>query len=141
MDKLQWILNGNNVLVTFLVDVVDDRCQRRRFPTAAGASHQDQPLLQTHERIDHLWQVQLCEGIQTAGQETKNRANSFMLAEEIHPKASDTWDFIGEIEITARLENLSLAFCEDSEQCRFISIMAVALREWLETSMQAHQGR
>src|SRR5262245_8212099 len=141
MDKLQRILNGDNVLVTFLVDVVDDRRQRRRFPTAGGASHQDQPLLQTHEGIDHLWQAKLFEGVQTTGQETKNRANPFMLTEEIHPKASDVGDFIGEIEIAARRENLSLAFWEDSEHCRFIAIVAVDLREWLETSMQAHQGR
>jgi hypothetical protein len=98
-------------------------------------------LLQTHKRIDHLWQAQLFEGVQAARQETKNRANPFMLAEEIHPKASDVRDFIGEIEITARLKNLPLAFCKDGEQCRFISILAVGLREWLETSMQAHQGR
>ncbi len=64
-----------------------------------------------------------------------------MLAQEIHPKASDVRDFIGEIEITARLENLPLAFCENGEQCHFIPIMAVGLRERLETSMQAHQGR
>src|SRR4029453_3919544 len=89
MNKLQRILNGDNVLVTFLVDVVDDRCQRRRFPTAGGASHQDPPLLPAPERIDPLGEAQLFEGVQTTGQETKNRANPFMLTEEIHPKASD----------------------------------------------------
>jgi hypothetical protein len=64
-----------------------------------------------------------------------------MLAQEISPKASDVRDFIGEIEITTRLENLPLAVCEDGEQCRFIPIMAVDLQKWLETPMQAHQGR
>ena len=63
-----------------------------------------------------------------------------MLAQEIHPKASDLRDFIGKIEIAARLKDLPLAFGEDGEQCRFIPILAVDLREWLETSMQAHQG-
>jgi hypothetical protein len=75
--------------------------------------------------MDYLWQAQLSESIQTAGQETKNGANSSMLAEKIHPKASDMRDFIGEIKITARLENLPLAFGEHGEQCRFIPLMAV----------------
>src|SRR4029453_11974626 len=141
MDKLQRILNSDNVLVTFLVDVVDDRRQRRRCSTPGGTSHQDQALLQTHERIDYLWQAQLFEGVETAGQETKNRANPFMLAEEIHSKASNVRDFIGEIQIAAPLENLPLAVCEDGEQCRFIAILVIGLWEWLETSMQAHQGR
>jgi hypothetical protein len=63
-----------------------------------------------------------------------------MLAQEIHPKASNLRDFIGEVEITARLENLSLAFCEYGEQRHFIPIKAVDLRKWLEASMQSHQG-
>jgi len=63
-----------------------------------------------------------------------------VLAQEIHPKASNLRDFIGKIEIVIRLEDLSLALCEYGEQGSFIPGKAVDLCKWLEASMQSNKG-
>jgi hypothetical protein len=91
------ILDGEDVAVFVLVDVVDHRRQRGRLARTGRAGHQDQAL----RLLDHLAEQrragQVLEGEHLGRNGTEHRTGATVLVERVHTEARQRRDLEGEV--------------------------------------------
>src|SRR2546426_4540292 len=87
MEKLDRVLDGQDVFVTVSIDLVDYCRQRGRFARACGASNQDQASGLFAKVLNHLRQTQVVKRFDLVGNRTEDGTHRAALIEDVGTKA------------------------------------------------------
>ena len=108
VDELDRILDGENVILPLLVDLVDHRRQRGGLTGSGRTGHQHEAARPLGERREHLRQVQLLEAADLLRNQPVDRADRAALIEHVHAEARQALDAEREVELQRLLESLLL---------------------------------
>ena len=106
MNKLDRVLDRDDVVGAVLVDEVDHRRERRRLAATRRPRHQDQALGQHAEFPRDVREPELLEGQQLLGDDAEGGRRSAAVHEEVAAKARETRDLVGEVGVERRLVGL-----------------------------------
>src|SRR5687768_17397285 len=98
MDVLDRILDGEDVLLPLVVDLVDHRGERRRLAAAGRAGDEHEPTRTFGEFRENRRQVELLEAANLLGNQAVDRGDGPALVEDVAAEAADAADAEREIE-------------------------------------------
>ena len=113
VQELDRVLDREDVLVPSVVDVVEQRGQRRRLPGAGGPCDEDEAAGLVGELVQPCRDAELLERLDLRGDEPEGCADARALEVAVDAEARETGDRVGEVDLTARLEELLLLGGED----------------------------
>jgi hypothetical protein len=91
----------DDVQTARLVDLVDDRCQRRRLARSRRTGHKYQSAADGGDAAYLLRQSELLDRHDLLGDHAKDSAAAALLPEEIHAVASRARDLVREVDVAA----------------------------------------
>ena len=123
MHELDRLLDRDDVPGEILVDVIDQRRQRRRFSGASRPGHEHKSAAQLAKFFHHRRNPELLERGDLCRDQTKDGAVAVRLFQKIAAKARCLIHLVGEIEIAAFVENFPILRTGDfaHHQHRFIA--------------------
>src|SRR5688572_9489431 len=105
---LDRVLDGDDVPVAVLVAITDHRRERRGFPRARAAHHDDEAALGHDYVLEHRRKIEVLELRYRGGDRPQHHADAALLHEGAHPEAADAAGVDGEIAFLGSLELLRL---------------------------------
>src|SRR4051794_40181373 len=108
VHELDRILDREDVVVSFLVDLVDHRRERRRLARSGGTRDEHETAWALGEVGEHRREIELGEAADLLGNEAIDRSYRAALVEHIAAKAREPLDAEGEVELEGLLETLLL---------------------------------
>src|ERR1043166_10160818 len=108
MHELDRFLDRDDVPRETVVDVIDQRRQRRRFTGTSRTGHENQSAAEMRELFCHERNSKLLERSDLRWNQTKDRAIATRLFQIIAAKSRRCVHFVGEIEIAAFFENFPI---------------------------------
>jgi pilus retraction protein PilT len=118
VHELDRILDGENVVGTGAVDLVDHRRERRRLTGARRSGDEHEPARVLGEGVEHLWQVQLLERLDLLRDQAEGSADRLALVVDVHAEAGNARHRVREVELAVQLEMLLLLAREDAVEER-----------------------
>jgi len=97
VDEFDGVLNGEDVEIAVLVDIVDHRRQGGTFARTGGAGHQHQTAGQYGYFAENIAQPQIFKGQHPRGNGTEYTACAAILVECIDPEARHTGHLKGKV--------------------------------------------
>src|SRR4029077_1751967 len=97
MQKLNGILDSEDVKGLFHVHFVDDCSDRGRFAGAGGAGHQDNAVFQLHDFFEARRQLEVIEPGNFVGDDAHHDGATAALAEDVDAKTADAGQAIGKV--------------------------------------------
>ena len=113
VQELDRVLDGEDVIVAGLVDLVDDRGQRRRLARAGRPRHEDDPARLRGEATDDRRQAELLDRHGLVGDQPEGGAQRATLEVGVDAEAAVAGNGVGEVELPVRLQALTLRGVED----------------------------
>ena len=113
VQELDRVLDGEDVLVAGLVDLVDQRGERGRLAGARRAGHEDDPARLLGELAHDRRQAELLDRHRLGRDQAEGGAEGAALEEGVDAEAADAGDRVGEVELPVGLEHLALRGRED----------------------------
>ena len=107
VHELDRILDGEDVALVGLVDVVDHRRQRGRLAGAGRAGDQHQPLLLVAELLQDRRQAEILERHDLGRDGAEDRALAAAAAKDVDAEAGDVAELEREVDIVGFLERLA----------------------------------
>lgn len=124
IDVLDRVLKRDDMLISRVIDLVEDRGERRRFTGACLAGHEDDALVIGWKVVDHLRKAENGQWRDTVTEDTKGGGDIALLAEEI-----DTDTLAGDrtacVELTNVLDEVVAAARHLTRQ-----LLTVVVGEW-----------
>ncbi len=114
VDVLDRILDGQDVLVALVVDLVEHRGQRRRLAAAGRPGDQHEPARPLGQRREHLRQAEILEALDLLGNQPVDGADRAALVEDVRAEPRDAADAEREVELERLLEALLLRVGHDA---------------------------
>jgi hypothetical protein len=114
-DKLDGVFQREDVFAVVLVDVVENRSDRRAFPGAGHASQQDQSLIEMTELLDGRRQKEALEVGNAVVDAPRHHAERTLLPQNVHtepPHHPIDVNGVGKVASTIPLENLRATLVE-----------------------------
>ncbi len=112
VHELDRVLDGQDVRVPSVVDVVDHGGERRRLARAGRAGHEHETALFLAELLEDRRQVQGLERRNHRRDAPQHRPRSAILHEDVHPEPADAVEGAREVELMLGREALLLLRCE-----------------------------
>jgi hypothetical protein len=106
------VLQGDDVVVHVLVQVVDHGCQGGGLPGVRWPGHQDQAAPLGKHLFQDLWKT---EGVQSGyvfWNETKRCCKAGVFLEDVHPEPCEALQRIGDVDFSGLFESLDLPIRE-----------------------------
>ncbi len=97
VDKFDRVLNGQDVFVFVVVDVVHHRCQRGGLARTGRAGHQHQPPGHRTDIAEHTAHTELFHGQHFGRNGPEHRAGTAVLIEGVHPETGHAGHLKGEV--------------------------------------------
>ena len=97
MKKLNWILDGEDVIRLFLIDTVNHSCESRRLPGAGRPGDQNNPVAEADYVAQFGRQVQGMKIRNLAGNYAHDNGAGAALHEHIHAKTADAGQAIRDV--------------------------------------------
>ena len=113
VEELDRVLDRHDVLVARLVDLVDDRGERRRLAGAGRAGDEHDAARLVRELADHRRQPELLDRHGLGGDQAEGRADRAALEVGVHAEACVTGDRVGEVDLPVGLQALPLRGVQD----------------------------
>ena len=113
VQELDRVLDGHDVLVAGLVDLVDHRRQRRRLARARRAGHEHDAARLAGELADHRRQAELLDRHRLGGDQAERGAERAALVVGVDAEAAVRRDRVGEVDLPVGLQALALRVVED----------------------------
>ena len=104
VDEFDWVLDGEDMAVFVLVDVVHHRRQRGRLARTGRAGDQDQALRLVDQFAEHLGRGQVVQRQHLGGNGTEHRTGATVLVEGVDAETRQTGDLEGEVDFEQFLE-------------------------------------
>ncbi len=104
VQDLDRILDRDDVLPARLVDVADDRRERRRLAGAGGAGDEDEPAVLLGEALDAAGQVEAREVGHLARDDAEGERDVAALPEGVDAEARQAGNLVGGVELARLLE-------------------------------------
>jgi len=142
VKELDRVLDGDDVLVAGLVDLVDHRRQSGGLAGSgrAGDDHEAAGLLR--ELVKDVGQAELVEPWDVDGDQPEGRAQAVALEEGVHAEARLPGHRIGEVDLPLVLEALPLVLGEDRvDELAGVRLREARVLERLEDAVDADDGR
>ncbi|OPY00148.1 MAG: hypothetical protein A4E60_02450 [Syntrophorhabdus sp. PtaB.Bin047] len=108
VEKLDGVLDGEDVFLHGIVDEVHYRGKRRRFAAAGRPRDEDEALFQARYVLEYTGQVEFIEGGYLARNGPEDRRFAAVLLEDVDPEAGQVAEAEGEVELEVLLEDLPL---------------------------------
>ena len=108
MYELDRILKTDDVEITCFVQMIDHRCERRRLTGTSRSGDKNHTLMDVTEFFQDFRDVQLVQSRDIAGNVPKYSADAGSLTEDIDPKTSAFFAYVGEIQVVALLQIIFL---------------------------------
>src|ERR1700681_4520185 len=96
MKEFDGVFNRQDVVRLFLVDLVQDRRQRRGFAGTGRASYEHDAVPQFDDFTEMRWQIERCEIRDRLGDYAHHDRVSPTLPENVHSKTRDSWRPVGQ---------------------------------------------
>src|SRR5437870_13246346 len=125
VQELDRVLDREDVLGAVPVDLIDDRCERRRLTGARRARDENEPARLLCELVQRGRDAELLECLDLGRNQAESRADRFPLEIDVDAEAGETGDRVGEIELALDLEVLLLLAREDAVE----EVLRLLLRE------------
>ena len=106
------ILQGDDVLASLEIDLLDQSGQRRRFSTPDRSRDEDQPVLITRQQFQMLGQTELIHGANTCVDDSENNVGTETLS-DYTGAISSLGVSIGKIGVPTLLNELTLCVREE----------------------------
>ena len=113
VHELDRVLDGEDVLVARLVDLVDHRGERRRLARAGRAGDEHQAARLAGELADDRRQAELLDRHRLGRDQTEGGADRAALEEGVDAEAALARHRVGEVELMVGLQALALGVVED----------------------------
>src|SRR5208337_1642359 len=113
MYKLYGVFDGDYVIFSLAVHLVDYRRERCRLAASGRTRHNDDASRQKGQPTYYRGEAKLLDCENFVRNLAKHRSDPVFLHEEIHPVTGKPWNFISEIEVSGFLEYLDLIFRGD----------------------------
>ena len=113
VQELDRVLDGEDVLVARLVDLVDDRGERRRLARARGARDEHEPARLLGEGADDRRHAELLERHRLRGDQAEGGGERAALEVRVDAEAAVAGDRVGEVDLPLGLQALALRGVED----------------------------
>src|SRR5260370_560435 len=104
MKKLDGVLDGNHVLFTFAVDLVEHGSERGGFAGACWSGHQDQSAWLVAQSLHDQRQSESVEAFDFPWNRTEDGANGSPLIENVAAEASQVFQAEGKVQLQVLLE-------------------------------------
>ena len=115
MDKLDGVLNGDDVAIPVIVDDIDHRGQGRGLPASGRPRHENEtPLLQGNA-FEHRREMKIFQSLDLVGHDSEGDPELTSLLEDIDPESSQTVDLIAHIHFPILDEPLLLPVVHQTE--------------------------
>src|SRR5215472_2936842 len=108
MQKLDGILDSQNMLVPLFVYLVYHGGQRRGFPGTRRAGNQDNTARLAAKLLDDCWQSELFEGQNVVGNGSEYGANCAALVEDVCAKSGQALQSEREVKLEVLFESMFL---------------------------------
>ncbi len=112
MDVFNRVLNGYDVGVSLLIDLIDHGCQGGGFAAAGGSGDQEEPLGSPDQFLDHLGEAQLLKPFDLIGYGADGSSDHPPLEKDISPESGQSLYPEGEIEFVFLLKAVFLGIGE-----------------------------
>ncbi len=113
VQELDRVLDGEDVLLARLVDLVDHRCQRGGLARARRAGHEHEATRLLAEVMDDGRQAQVVDRGDHRRDQAERRAQRGALEVGVDAEARLAGDRVGEVDLPVRLQALALIVGED----------------------------
>ena len=104
VEELDRVLDRHDVARPGLVDLVDDRRERRRLAGAGRPRQQDDAPLLVGQLADHRREREVLDRPDRLGDRPRDDRHDAALAEGVDPKPTDTVDLVGEVDFRLVVE-------------------------------------
>ena len=112
MQKLDRVLDRQNMIVTLDIDLIDHRCKRRRFTRTGWPGHEDEAAWFLAHVGNHGGQAESVERLDLIRNGTKHRSDRTFLVKKIGTKTRHTLEAEREIEFEVFLKPVLLRICQ-----------------------------
>ena len=129
VQELDRVLDREDVLVAGVVDVVEQRRERRRLARAGRAGDEHEAARLVGELVEPRGQSELVERLDLVRDQPEGGADGSALEVGVDAEAREPGDRVGEVDLPARLEGLLLLGREDPVEERPRAPRASASRE------------
>src|SRR4051794_4419872 len=99
MNKLDRVLDRDDVPAEIRIYVIDHRRERGRFAAAGRAGDNDEAFVQVTEFLQRLGQLEFVERKNLCGDLPENGGLAPMIIKKVAAESRDAGNFVGEIEI------------------------------------------
>ncbi len=106
VEHLDRVLDGDDVALAGVVDVVDHRRQGRRLARARRSRHEHEPALLVGESPDRLGEAEVVEGPGGRSHQPEDHPDRAPLAIGVHAEPPEIGDGVGEVGLPRLLELL-----------------------------------
>ncbi|MCY1283597.1 hypothetical protein D9M70_324800 [compost metagenome] len=113
VDEFDRVLDGEDVVVLGVVQVVEHRRQGGRLARAGRPGDQHQAARHVGDLAEHLAHAELFHGQHFRGNGPEHRAGAAVLVERVDPEAGDARDLEGEVGLEELLVILALLVVHD----------------------------
>lgn len=142
-EVFDWIFEGDDMVVTFLVDLVDHGSQRGRFTAADRAGDQNQTVVVADEGLKNIRQAEFVHAAHDAVDDTKDDIIALALLDDAGTEAAQSFGGIGEFDVTLFFEMMPLRRGEESADERlglFLVKERCAIPKRFQSPVEAHEG-
>src|SRR5437879_5286983 len=99
MQKLDRVLDGDDVSRTRRVDSIDHRCERRGLSRSGGAGYQNQPAALVGDAVDYRRQAKLHAVLALIGNDPQHDADAAALLKNVSAKSAQTFDAVSNVDL------------------------------------------
>ena len=104
VEDLDRVLDRHDVLAPRLVDVAEDRRERRRLAGAGSAGHEDEPAVLLRQQLHAAREMKAGEVRHLPWDDAKGEGDLAALAECIHPEAREARQLVGGVQLAGLVE-------------------------------------
>src|SRR2546422_8561421 len=108
MQKLDRVLDGDDVTRTCRVDSIDHRCERCGFSRSGRAGYQNQPAAFIGDAIDYWRESKRHAVLALIGNDAQHDADAAALLKNVGAKSAQAFDAVGNIDFRAVFQLLLL---------------------------------
>jgi len=113
VEKLDRVLDRDDVIGPLAVDLVDHRRERRRLAGAGGPGDEHEAARQLRQLAEAVGQAEILERLQLVGDDAEHRRERLALHEHVDAEAGEAGDPVREVELVVELEALLLIRRQD----------------------------
>ena len=143
VQELDRVLDREDVLVSRPVDVVQERCERRRLAGAGRARDEHETTRLVGKLVQPLRHVELFERADPRRDQAERSREAFPLEVRVDAEPGEPRHRVREVELSPRFQVLLLVGRDDAvdERPRLVRVELLELCEPLEATVDADDGR